>query len=245
MSEPVIDRALRDLGAHLEWPPEVDLASPVRDAIENVTPLRPRRRARRFVLVAAAALLVLTALLAVSPGLRAAFFRLLGIRGAAVEVHETVAPPTGSPFAGQALLGEQVTVAEAEEELGFTLSLPSGLGEGEGMFLLREGVTTIATVAYRDGDLIFSQFRGLLEEETVGKTVVTGQARRVLVDGAAGIWVEGDHAVFVRDPAGAIVESRPFVGGNTLLWSVGNVTFRLEGAPTLADALRIARSVAL
>ena len=245
MSEAVLDRALRDLGAHLAWPPEVDLGQRVSEEIEKVVPLRPRRRARRAVLVAAAALLVLTGLLAISPGLRAAFFRLIGIRGAEVEVHETVSPPSGPSFAGQALLGEQVTPEDAEAELGFTLRVPRGIGVGEGVFLLREGASTIATVAYRDGELIFSQFAGILQQETIGKTVEVGQAKRVTVGDAQGIWVEGAHSVFVRAPSGAIVESRPLLGGNTLLWTLGEVTFRLEGAANLDEALTIARTVAL
>lgn len=245
MSEAVLDRALRDLGDHLAWPPEVDLASRLRSDIEHVVPLRPSRRARRASLLVAAALLVLTGLLAVSPGLRAAFFRLIGIRGAEVEVHETVSPPSGPSFAGQALLGDQVTAEEAEAELGFALALPSALDEAEGVFLLREGATTIATVAYRDGDLILSQFSGSLEQETIGKAVTVGQADRVRVRSAPGIWVEGPHTVFVRAPSGAIVESRPLLGGNTLLWTVDGVTFRLEGAADLDEALRIARTVAL
>lgn len=246
MSEAVLDRALRDLGAHLAWPPEVDLVPRVRGQIDHVVvPLRRRSRARRVVLVAAAALLLLTALLAVSPGLRAAFFRLLGIRGATVEVHESVSPPEGPPFAGQALLGDPVSVADAEGELGFVLRFPSGLEEPEGVFLLRGGASTIASVAYRDGSLVFSQFEGIVDRGTIGKEVSLGQARLVRVGDSDGIWTEGAHAVFVRGPSGAIVESRPFLSGNALLWSVDGVTFRLEGAVELEDALRIARTVAL
>ena len=245
MSDAVLDLALRDLGEHLAWPPEVDLVSRVGAEIENVVPLRPRRPARRVTLVAAAALLVVTGLLAVSPGLRAAVFDFLGIRGAKVEVHESVSPPSGPPFAGQALLGDQVTPEQAQRELGFALSLPTGLGQGEGVFVLREGASTIATVAYRDGELILSQFAGSLEQETIGKAVTVNQAERVRVADAPGIWVEGAHTVFVRDPSGAIVESKPFLGGNTLLWTTDGLTLRLEGAADLDEALRIARTVAL
>jgi hypothetical protein len=245
MSDAALDLALRDLGAHLAWPPEVDLASRVSTQVGNVAPLRPRRRARRVALLAAAALLVLTGLLAVSPGLRAAVFELLGIRGASVEIHESVSPPTGPSFSGQALLGDPVSFVEAERELGFALRLPSALRNGEGVFLLREGASTIATVAYRDGELILSQFRGRLARATVGKAVSVGQAERIYVEGAPGIWVEGPHTVFVNDPSGAIVESQPLLGGNTLLWTVDAVTFRLEGPADLAEALRIARTVTL
>jgi hypothetical protein len=245
MSDSALDLALRDLGAHLAWPPEIDLASRVSAEIENVVPLRPRRPARRVALVAAAALLVLTGLLAVSPGLRAAVFEFLGISGAKVEVHESVAPPSGPSFAGQALLGKQLSVEEAEDELGFALTLPRGLGDGVGVFMLREGGATIATVAFRNGDLLLSQFSGSIGQETIGKSVTIGQAERVRVGDALGIWVEGPHTVYVQDPVIGTIESRPLLGGNTLLWSVGDVTFRLEGSADLEEALRIARTVAL
>jgi hypothetical protein len=243
MSEAALEGALRDLGAHLAWPPEADVAPAVRSRLENVVPARPRR-ARRVALLAAAALLVLGGLLAASPGLRAAFFRLIGIEGAVVEVHETLAPPRGEPFAGQALLGEVVSVEEAEDELGFGLATIRGLGRGEGPFLLRTSVTPIASVAYRDGAVVFSQFAGRLEEEVLRKAAAVGAARRVSVDGAPGLWVEGPHAVFVEVPGG-VTETTPFLSGNALLWTVEGVTFRLEGAVELEDALRLARSVAL
>ena len=245
MSEAVLDRALRDLGEHLALPPEVDLAPRVSAQIEHVVPLRPRRRARRVALLAAAALLVLTGLLAVSPGLRAAVFELLGIRGAEVEVHETIAPPTGEPFVGQALLGDVVSVEEVEGELGFSMSLPRGLGRGEGPFLLREGITPIASVAYRQGELVLSQFPAKLEQATVRKFAQVGQVRRVSVDGAPGIWVEGAHAVLVQVPSGGLTEVQPFLSGSSLLWTIDGRTFRLEGAADLDDALRIARTVRL
>jgi hypothetical protein len=243
MSEAVLDTALRDLGAHIAWPVEVDLAERVLADVENVTPMRPRRR-RRVVVLAAAALLILAGLLAASPGLRAAFLRLIGIRGAAVEVHETLSPPPGPSFAGEALLGERVSQAEAETELGFLLRLPEGLGDQDGVFVLREGLSPIATVAYRDGEVILSQFRGEVDREIIGKAVAVGQARRVTVGGEPGIWIEGPHTVFVEDPSGVVVESRPLLGGNTLLWASGGVTFRLEGVVELSDALRIAVTVA-
>ena len=245
MSEPTLDLALRDLGAHLAWPEEADLASSVSVEVENVVPLRPRRLGRRVALVAAAALLVLTALLAVSPGLRAAILEFLGIRGAEVEVHETVSPPAGPSFSGEALLGEPVTRAEAAEVLGFPLALPQGLGRGEGVYLLREGATTIATVAYQEGELILGQFRGRVERASIGKIVDVGQAEFVDVRGALGIWVEGPHAVFIRDPSGDVVPTEPLRGGNALLWSVDGITFRLEGTADLSSALRIAESVAV
>ncbi len=245
MSESVLDRALRDLGVHLAWPPGADLSARVVSEIEHVVPLRPRRRARRVALLAAAALLVLTGLLAVSPGLRAAVFELLGIRGAEVEVHETIAPPTGEAFIGQALLGDVVSLEEAETELGFPISLPRGLGRGEGPFLLRDGITPIASVVYRDGVLVFSQFRAKLEQATVRKFAQVGQVRRVSVDGAAGIWVEGPHAVLVQIPSGNLAEVEPFLSASSLLWTIDGVTFRLEGAIDLDEALRIARTVRL
>ncbi len=245
MSEAVLDRALRDLGEHLAWPPPADLAPRVVAEIEHVVPLRPRRRARRVALLAAAALLVLTSLLAVSPGLRAAFFELLGIEGAEVEVHETIAPPTGEPFIGQALLGDVVSDEDAETELGFPISLPRGLGRGEGPFLLRDGITPIASVSYRDGEVVFSQFPARLEQATVRKFAQVGQVRRVSVDGASGIWVEGAHAVLVQVPSGGLAEVQPFLSGSSLLWTIDGVTFRLEGAADLGEALRIARTVAL
>lgn len=245
MSEALLDHALRDLGAHLAWPPVVDLAPRVHAEVENVVPLRARPRARRVLVLAAAALLVFAGLLAVSPGLRAAFFRLIGIPGATVEVHET-APPLPPDSGPERLPFErEVTLSEAQAEAAFPLAVPRDLGEPERVLLLGSGDTAVVTFTYRDGEVVLTQFRGELQPELFGKVAMETQVREVRAAGEPGIWVEGPHTVYLKGPTAMGIVSEPRTSGDALLWTHQGITFRLEGTAGLEDALRIALTVAL
>ena len=85
-----------------------------------------------------------------------------------------------------------------------------------------------------------SAVSGALDEMLVMKTVGSSdQLQQVDVNGHLGLWVDGaPHEVMYRAPSGDVVVKR--VAGNTLLWQVGDVLYRVEGLPDLADALAFA-----
>lgn len=93
--------------------------------------------------------------------------------------------------------------------------------------------------------LVLTQFRGSVDPGFFGKIVNAGTTvDRVDVDGSLGYWVSGElHFFFYSDPQGRVVDdTRRFVG-DTLVWTVGEVTYRLETATGLERALEIARSL--
>jgi len=66
----------------------------------------------------------------------------------------------------------------------------------------------------------------------------------VTVDGARGLWIEGGpHVLVLRRPDGSYDTTTLRLAGNTLLWEHGALTLRLEGRFTLAEAMRVARSI--
>jgi hypothetical protein len=95
--------------------------------------------------------------------------------------------------------------------------------------------------------VLFSQFTGRLEPAVISKGI--GPSTRltaVSVDGGRGFWLEGSpHFLVFRDTSGEYREDRLRLAGNTLVWEHDEVLLRLEGLPSLADALRIAASVQL
>jgi hypothetical protein len=77
----------------------------------------------------------------------------------------------------------------------------------------------------------------------VEKLVRADQVEEVEVAGSPGYWVEGEHIVSYLDVRGEPMEERSRLAGNTLLWQVGEVTFRLESALSMEEAIRIAESM--
>jgi uncharacterized protein DUF4367 len=257
VSEAVLERALTDLGRHLAWPAEPDLAPAVLEGIAGVRPLPvPARRAaprRRIVVLAAATLvLVLGGLVTFSPGIRAAILRFLGLPGVRIERVET--PPPSSP-ADRLGLGRRVTLHEAAAEVNFELSVPAVLGDPDRVHLSGIGYQPIVSMVYEpqaglpaaEGTgvgAVLSEFLATSDEGLIRKLTDSGATvDSVDVNGELGYWVEGPHTVMVLDENGNPMEDRARLAGNTILWSRDGITYRLEADLAKDEALRIARSV--
>ncbi len=74
---------------------------------------------------------------------------------------------------------------------------------------------------------------GRMMQKTLGSST---SIIEVEVDGHVGLWISGaPHEVMYETLDGQVAVER--VAGNTLLWEVGNVLYRLEGFESLYDAL--------
>jgi hypothetical protein len=258
VSDAVLEAALRDVGRHLAWPPTPDLAPAVRLQVERgaeVAPL-PRRHVRRGLILAAAALfVVLAGTLALSPGLRAAILRFVTLPGVTIEVDET-APPEMTPPAVDAepFLGRRVALDEARREVSFPVGIPKALGEPDEVYLLGGGARALVTLAYRDASgvpadpetsyaVLLTQLEGQPTESLIKKTDLEARVVPVDVNGEQGYFVQGEHLVYVQAPGANPVPDEPRIAGNTLLWTRGPITLRLEADVPLEQALDIARTV--
>ena len=88
--------------------------------------------------------------------------------------------------------------------------------------------------------LLVTELRGTAFIE---KAIQPGtNVEQVRVGGDPGAWIPEPHVVVIRDASGVVHDTEPRLAGKTLLWQHGEVTLRLEGDLSKADALRIARS---
>jgi hypothetical protein len=258
VSDALVEAALRDLGRHLAWPATPDVTAAVRAELDRGAEVKPlyRRPVRRAVVLAAAALLVVMgALVAVSPGLRAAVLRLFSLPGVRIEVRESPpASPATTTGDVRSLLGREVSLAEARREVEFPVAVPASLGRPDEAFVLGSGPRALVTLAYgaapgipADPEIgyaaLLTQFRGRPTEDLVKKVTRATDVTPVIIDGQPGYFVEGPHLVYVRAPGGVTVPDEPRLAGNTVLWARGPVTLRLEVDLPLAEALAVARTV--
>lgn len=88
--------------------------------------------------------------------------------------------------------------------------------------------------------VLVSEFPGSIDTDALTKTLGDGtDVQRVEVNGAPGLWIDGDpHEVAYQDASGQFVVER--FAGNTLLWQDGTLVRRLEGFDTLEQALAYA-----
>jgi hypothetical protein len=166
-----------------------------------------------------------------------------------------ILPTTATPRADDTPYGpaHEVTIADmagettleaAQARVSFPIRLPvfpADLGAPERVFLQEDGLMVI---------LVWSdpadpqKARLSLHEIGPGSILVGKFEPRVIqetqVNGRYAVWVEGPY--LVRLTSGSI-EFRRTVEGNTLIWEVQGITYRLETDLTLEEAVQIAESL--
>ncbi len=231
---PLEQRLLR-LGQELEYPPEPDVAPRVLARLEGRRP-----RAWRPLVVALAVLAVALAAAFAVPQARTTILKWFHLRGVTVERVETLPPAVERAQAGG--LGRPLSRAQAERALGFELALPPFRGSGPSRVYLLDGALG-TVILHADGrSVLLSEFRAanfdLLKKSAFGKTVI----EPVRVKGQPGLWLEGGrHTLTYFNRRGEFRERAVLIHGNVLIWIHGDLTLRLEGKLTKAQALAIAR----
>ena len=208
----------------IAFPEEPDLAPRVLARLE-----RPVRR--WWLVPALAALAVAGALLAI-PQTRAAILDLFRIGGVEVQRVETQPrAPVRSP-----VLGREVSLATAQSGVDFPLIVPRS-----------------PSTAYVDGPMVnlrwkryvLTQWRGEQLPYAQKQVGPRSQTVGVEVRGATGLWITGArHEIIYRNPVTDQIEAKSRrLAGNVLIWEDGGITYRLEGAKTVADARAVARNL--
>jgi len=269
LSELDLERALADLGAHLEYPATPDVAAAVATRLrqEQRRPAAPRRGRlaglprlpgwRRLAASGLVAALLAAAVLAVSPGTRAAVARRLGLRG--VEIRVGGPPPTTRP--GERLdlgLGERVGLDEARRRVRFPVLVPTAAlfhrpdavfvdrqrpagGRVDLVYRARPG---LPASPFTDAGLLVTQFQGQLTPDFIKKVVRGGLVERVEVGGQPGYWFGGaPHFFTFLERGGGLADEQTRLAGNTLVWQHGEQIVRLEAQLPREELLRVALSM--
>ena len=257
--------ALRELGDRLDLP-DGGATDPVAGALHRISAAadptvralpgvgarrdpRPRRSSRRTA-VAAAAVVAVCAVV-VAPGPRGAVARLLGIGG--VRVVTTGEAPVD--VAHDLDLGEAVPVARALDlapapmipaEAGAPASAFAGQPDG-GVTLVWSATDDLPEIDAGGSPgvgLVLTAFPGTPTWPAITKEVspaTTVQA--TTVGGRAGYWISGaPHEVHLPGPPGGPPDVVR-LAGDTLLWTDGDTTYRLESALGREGAVAVAESI--
>jgi hypothetical protein len=244
-----LEAALSDLGTALDWPATPPLAASVGAAVRDGGPRRAAWRPvrRSLVLGLLAALLV--------AGLAAAIgFALGGLRII------TGGPPPGDPLPASVVaergFGERVSLADAHRSLGGRLLVPDGTSLGAPPHVYYDRRTGSAALAWGDRPglpadpdsglgIVITQFPADIGPQTFVKLIDTGaRVELATVGGAPGYWIEGgDHFFYFMGADGEALETTIRMVGTTLMWERDGLTLRIEGAPSLEDAVGIAESL--
>lgn len=250
---------LQDAGRAAEFPATPPLAAKVRARIETdpapSAEIRlPRTRppvARPVLATVAAAGVALAVTLSVSVTARRAVADLLGVAGIHI-TFDAEAPVEPAP-ASRIPLGDAVSEEIASERAGLPVLVPDAvpgtpafyydgsIGEGGMVSVVYPGDAT----TFADVDLLISQFVASVPEEYVKKLLSLGSdVEYTSVGSSEAFWIGGEpHLFFYEEADGTVRQETARLAGNVLLWAADGVTYRVEGAGSLREALRIGRSL--
>ena len=245
-----LERALTDLGHHLDVPAAPDLPFAVATALHADGGRRPARSRRRLAIAFAAVVAALAGATAVP-----AVAGWLGVPGIVVKQVQgpvPVPPVTPAPLA----LGRPMTLDGASAEVGFTVLLPARMGAPDETFVADVAGTPVVSLVYRPRPglpatgttgvgALLSELRAPVDEEaTLAKNVGPDTVvETVTVAGERGLWIEGIHDVRYAMPDGDIGVDSLRLADRVLLWQRGDVTLRLETALDRDSAVRLAETV--
>jgi hypothetical protein len=217
------------------------------------------RRSRQWLrpIVVAGLALSLVIVAAVSfPDARRAVADLFGLSG--VRVLSTPSSDTPRTMIDTTSdFGDRVTLSEARALVSFDVALPTepGFATTDSVYVQTGPGLESVTLVYRPRPgfpEILSSNVGLILSEYAGQAAPYFDKyvdrRRpptpVTVDGAwPGLRFAGRPQVLIRGPSGVVYSERPRISAPTLVWQIGEVTYRLEAAIDNQRALDIAATV--
>lgn len=260
-SDPRWEEQLQTVARTFPYPPTPDLASAVQQGLAEQSSRRwatigtPRLRP---VWVALLALLLLLAGLLAVPPVRAALQEWLQIGAVRIWlVPPTATPilqpetpnphPTATPLASLFDLAGATTLDDAQKKAGFPLRLPSypaTLGRPDGVFYQEIGGPAVILVWLDSAQPARAKLSlHILGLHTFAEKGNATRLAQTAVNGQPAFWTEGPYMLVYRRGATTDFDIRRLVQGHVLIWTEGELTYRLETAGTMAEAVRIAESL--
>ena len=230
MSE--LELRLEELGRELVFPPAPDLVPAVLERTYRKQPAWGR-----IAVAVALAVVALAAAFSV-PQARTAILHFFHLGGATVVRVDTL--PQATERSQAAGLGVPVTLREAGRRTSLQLLLPPGERPARA-YVLGDSLATLVFEAYGK-PVRLSQF-GSFGPGSLQKLVAQeARVEPAHVNGSGALWIQGPHA-FEYFGRNGFHQAPVREHGNVLLWLHGDLTLRLEGPLTKAQALELARRI--
>ena len=147
--------------------------------------------------------------------------------------------PAGTRIGLPLGLGRAIPLAGARHAARFTALLPPGSPTAYLNHDLPGG-----RISLLSGRVLIIEFRGTATP-FIFKVIGPGTSfKQLRVNGGPGVYLSGaPHEVLFETATGQVRTDRVRLAGNVLVWQQGQLTIRIEGTRTLAQALALARSL--
>lgn len=232
-----LEQLLLNVASAVRYPPTPDIPAGFWRRLPVSLPRRSVPLTFGAAVAAAALLVVVLGIAAISPARDAAadlFHR--------INIFETSESTQGLPTE---ITGAETTLERAQTALGRPILQPSGLSlKLERVLLQTYGSVYVAVLFYRSDDSSFALFAS---NSATGKGLPIGagaNAEPVSGVGREAYWLTGQRIVVSLAPnGGEIIGSERVTSTNTLIWDQDGLVYRIEGDLDEDIATAIAKSV--
>lgn len=248
----LLEQKLRTAGHALTYPPTPRIAEQVTARLHP--PAHPRLVRGRLAGVLIAIVVMALTLILVPPA-RAALLDFIQIgvvrifRAQPAPAPTSHFPVTATPkatFVPSVLqLAGETTLSDAQSKVDFSILLPtypSDLGQPDHVYLQYLGSPMLVLVWIEQDRP--DKVRLSLDEIAPGSWSVEKSQPHVIeetsVNGQPAIWAEGPYMLQITN---GNYELKRLVSGQVLIWTQGDITYRLETDLTLEEAIKIAESL--
>ncbi|HWR67264.1 MAG TPA: hypothetical protein VN364_14195 [Bellilinea sp.] len=143
-------------------------------------------------------------------------------------------------------LAGETTLQEAREQADFTVALPSypaDLNDPDRVFVQQFGgpVVTLVWMDPIQPEKVRMTLSESNSEKAVFEKINPTSLQETQVNDNPAVWVDSDYLLIMRN--GEATFTRMIDQGQTLIWTNGEITYRLETEVDLQTAIRIAESI--
>lgn len=173
-----------------------------------------------------------------------------GAPSGAASAAQPSASPQGLPSATPATitsllpLGEEISLEAAEQAAGFPLRLPGyppDLGDPDRVYYQAKGpVVVLVWLEAGQDEQVRMSLHAIGPDSIVLRKNQPAIVQETSVNGGYAVWTEGPYLLEID---GGDYRHFRLVDGHTLIWDEEGITYRLESALPLDDAVRIAESL--
>lgn len=151
-----------------------------------------------------------------------------------------LAPGVAPPFEGR-----PVSLDQIQTSVPFRVRLIPSLGAPDSAHVRDDIAGGMATVGYRGGRTLLTQWRSSDVQARIALVPVQGRAEDVTVGDLPALWIEGTaRGTFTLIGADGAVHREAFeVSPGVLLWKAEGMTFLLQGTGSKVEAIGLAADV--
>ena len=259
MNEMDFETRIGSIAKRMDYPRTPDIAERVMTRLHLATKPRFISKAAAWSLIT---ILILTSSLFLIPPARAAIVEFIQIGIVRIfkpeatpifeEIPSTMIPQTATPASTKEslipiltrILGE-TTLEDAIQRVNFSILLPtypSDLGRPDYVFVQdADGEMLILVwLAPEYPELIEMSLHFIPNDSWAIRKFEPHVIQETLVNGTRAFWTEGPYPLIMTNGNMELIR---LIEGNVLIWTDGNITYRLESVRSLDEAVKIAESL--